>query len=630
MYLCIEVGNDMAVLKCKMCGASLEVVDGSIIAKCDYCGTTQTLPRISDDDNLKLFDRANEHRLNNEFDKAISVYEIILSKNSTDCEAFWGIVLSKFGVEYVKDPATGKRVPTINRCQYTSVLDDSDYKNVLRNADEERKRIYEQEAEAIDTIQRHILEVSRNEDDFDIFISCKETDSKGVRTIDSVKAQELYETFTQAGYKVFFARITLESKLGEAYEPYIFSAINSAKVMLVVGSSNENFNAVWVRNEWSRYLAIANRDKSKRLVPIYINMSPYDMPNEFKYLEGQDAGKVGFIQDLVRGVQKIVGLPADKSTLNNTAQISEHSSVTKITEVTSADSKKLKKPNTAIAVASVICVLTLIIVVIAVVLFVPKEVEPQVSDAEVVTEDVYDASDDYVDPSDNPGVVPAVTYTGNGQTTKPYTTQPTTTPPQPVSYGPGYYTVEIGVNERVSLRSSYEYGSPLIKRNGENIRITSGETVYVIETAIIKDPETGKYALKGKVNYEGYEGWCFIKWVNSVDTVNKAPAEQTTVYQTTAENVVENSGQGVYYTVDTLDNSSVRFTESYEWGAKAVYDGKQAIYIKDGTELLVYETMEVAEKGGGVALKGKTTYKGKTGWCFLCWVEAPPTTTEKK
>ena len=78
-------------------------------------------------------------------------------------------------------------------------------------------------------IQKGILAISQKEDPFDVFICYKETDAHGRRTQDSVLANDLYHQLTQEGFKVFFSRITLEDKLGTAYEPYIFAALNSAK-----------------------------------------------------------------------------------------------------------------------------------------------------------------------------------------------------------------------------------------------------------------------------------------------------------------------------------------------------------------------------------------------------------------
>ena len=59
------------------------------------------------------------------------------------------------------------------------------------------------------------------------------------------------------------------AKLGQEYEPYIFAALNSAKIMLAFGTDYEYFNAVWVKNEWSRFLKLMAKDKEKHLIPCY-------------------------------------------------------------------------------------------------------------------------------------------------------------------------------------------------------------------------------------------------------------------------------------------------------------------------------------------------------------------------
>ena len=117
--------------------------------------------------------------------------------------------------------------------------------------------------------------------------------------------KEIYYQLTNAGYKVFFSRITLESKLGQQYEPYIFAALNSAKVMLVIGSNKEYFDAVWVRNEWSRFLALMKKDRSKLLIPCYKDMDAYDIPEALSIFQAQDMSKIGFIQDLLHGIKKV-------------------------------------------------------------------------------------------------------------------------------------------------------------------------------------------------------------------------------------------------------------------------------------------------------------------------------------
>ena len=85
------------------------------------------------------------------------------------------------------------------------------------------------------------IEASANEAPYDVFICYKETDFEGKRTLDSVLAMDIYEALTDKGYRVFFSRVSLEDKLGTEYEPFIFAALNSAKIMLVVGTDYEYF-----------------------------------------------------------------------------------------------------------------------------------------------------------------------------------------------------------------------------------------------------------------------------------------------------------------------------------------------------------------------------------------------------
>lgn len=293
------------IFRCKMCGAALKIESKASIATCDYCGTTQTLPKIDDEKRANLYDRANHFRRNNEFDKAMSIYEQILNEDNSDAEAYWSLILCRYGIEYVEDPASHKRIPTVNRAQFTSIFDDDNYKSALQYADRYQCHIYEEEAKAINEIQKGILAISQKEEPFDVFVCYKETDHNGRRTPDSVLANDLYHQLTQEGFKVFFARITLENKLGSAYEPYIFAALNSAKVMVVIGTKPEYFNAVWVKNEWSRYLALIKQGQKKMLIPAYRDMDPYDLPEEFSHLQAQDMSKLGFMQDLIHGIKKL-------------------------------------------------------------------------------------------------------------------------------------------------------------------------------------------------------------------------------------------------------------------------------------------------------------------------------------
>ncbi|MBD5103287.1 MAG: toll/interleukin-1 receptor domain-containing protein [Ruminococcaceae bacterium] len=294
----------MAVFKCKICGGNLEITEGMTACECEYCGTKQTVPNADNEKKINLFNRANRLRSACEFDKAASVYESIVAEFSEEAEAYWGLCLCKFGIEYVDDPKTAKKIPTCHRTSYISIFDDNDFDLACEYADSVALQLYRNEAKEIDRLQREILNIAKNEEPFDIFICYKESDENGARTIDSELAHDLYDVLTEKGYKVFYSRITLKSKLGQDYEPYIFSALNSAKLMLAVGTKYEYYNAVWVKNEWSRYIALMANNKEKMLIPCYKDIDAYDIPKEFNKLQGQDLNSPRAFQDLVANIER--------------------------------------------------------------------------------------------------------------------------------------------------------------------------------------------------------------------------------------------------------------------------------------------------------------------------------------
>ena len=297
----------MSVFKCKMCGGTLDIKEGMTVCKCGYCGSVQTVPQLDTEKKINLFSRANRLLRACEFDKASGVFETIVSEYPEEAEAYWGLLLCKFGIEYVDDPGTGKKVPTCHRSSFDGIMDDPDFEMVMECSDTVARSVYRDEAKAIEALRIGINEVSSKEAPYDIFICYKETDEAGNRTIDSVIAQDVYQALVEKGYKVFFSRISLEDKLGQEYEPYIFAALHSAKIMLVFGTDYEYFNAVWVKNEWSRFLSLIEKGAKKTLIPCYKGIDAYDMPKEFARLQAQDMGKVGAIQDLLRGIEKILG-----------------------------------------------------------------------------------------------------------------------------------------------------------------------------------------------------------------------------------------------------------------------------------------------------------------------------------
>ncbi len=158
-------------LRCRICAGSLTIDPVTRIATCDYCGTKQVLPLFGDDSSKALFDRGIQYLQHNEYDKAESIFIRLLSVNPSDGEIYWDLLQCKYGVTYAKDPKTEKYIPTCNRTLTDSIFKDEYFLKAIELSSADKADLYRKDAEIIERIQRGILEVSRKEKPFDIFIS---------------------------------------------------------------------------------------------------------------------------------------------------------------------------------------------------------------------------------------------------------------------------------------------------------------------------------------------------------------------------------------------------------------------------------------------------------------------------
>ena len=281
----------MGGLKCKMCGSNLDIGDSITVCKCEKCGTSQTVPDIEDDKELKLFERAGRLRFNCDFDKAAGIYNTITDSYTEEAEGYWGLILCKYGIEYA-DNASGKKVPVCHRISYDSVMDDEDFELVMENSDSESRAIFREEAKIIEENRKKYIQIAESEQPYDIYIS--------------YIAGHLYNKLTSAGYSVFLSEAALKGKKQSDCEPYIYSALNSANVMLALGTSYDDYNDVWVKNEWNRYLEIAEKNKNKCLIPCYKDVDEYDIPKEFAGLKVCQLGNDDTFNNIMAEIANVV------------------------------------------------------------------------------------------------------------------------------------------------------------------------------------------------------------------------------------------------------------------------------------------------------------------------------------
>lgn len=292
---------------CKTCGGSVERIGNYYI--CEYCGNKWEIDSSND---INAVERANAWAAlrDGNFEKATELFDNIIVKENQNHEAYWGRALALAGIVYVTDLSENKKVPTCNNITEQSFAGGNDVQKAILLAPEDIAQTYRKQADYIEKVRIEWLEKASKEPAYDVFISFKDSDREnGVeRTQDSIDAQDLYNALVAEGYKVFFSRISLRDKISEQYEPYIYNAIKTAKVMIVFGEKPEYFSSVWLKNEWTRFKhRIEKGEKHKNsLVVVYKNMNPGDLPAVLRSRQCMNAADMTFLSDLNRHIKRVV------------------------------------------------------------------------------------------------------------------------------------------------------------------------------------------------------------------------------------------------------------------------------------------------------------------------------------
>ena len=333
------------VLRCPSCGSvEIENISNSV-GKCQHCGSTMLLPK-QNAEIVALLNNAYVYRSNFNYDLAIKTYQFVLEKDSSELAAYEGLLLSEYGIEYVKDTYTGNLIPTCHRAHFTSIYNNEYYKTLMSLVSDEQKSIVDVKVKEIDKLQKAIERQLKNEQEYDVFISYKATDVNGDKTEDAVLAREIYDELSAKNYRVFFAEKSLEDRVGSEYEPIIFKALHTSKIFILVGCSKENVEANWVRNEWSRFIdRIKNEDglTKNSFIPVFKDMNPYDMPKvNNAYVQGVDAGKLGYLTTLTDGVLRLLKPEKEQKVLETFENLDAYAQFTKIQK---QKQKELKDRN---------------------------------------------------------------------------------------------------------------------------------------------------------------------------------------------------------------------------------------------------------------------------------------------
>ncbi|MCI6013792.1 MAG: toll/interleukin-1 receptor domain-containing protein, partial [Coprobacillus sp.] len=259
--------------RCPICGSPHFIKIDSNEYQCENCGFLKVHNEELSEEKILVINAYSILRQGNYVD-AEEAFDDILNKYKNNYEALWGKICSHHGIVFVED--NNKIYPTFHDIVDINFLEEEGFKRFLSICPEKLKEVYINLAKRIEDLRDKYYKQVLKEKPYDIFISFKASDEKGNNTKDYIEATNLHSFLVEKGYKVFFSPVSLKDKTASEYEPYIYHALRTAKVMIVYGQKEEYFEAKWLKNEWGRFIRMIDEGikEDGSLIVCYENMNP--------------------------------------------------------------------------------------------------------------------------------------------------------------------------------------------------------------------------------------------------------------------------------------------------------------------------------------------------------------------
>ncbi len=296
----------MEILKCKSCGAPLDLNKAvGFVIECEHCRSKISIAK-SDNADIKYYLSQGEVFLDaGKFDEAFAAYKKASQVDLCEPEAYFGMALAEFKVQYLQDikeeadrSVTKRLQPICHKIIEDKFCKNKYYGKALDCATREQKEEYLRRGAEIDNIRAEFCRLKETGLDYDTFICVKISDEKAdKKTDDSVYAHRVFDALESRGYVPFYSERVLQDKVGEKYEAHILYALATSETMLVVCSDKDYLRTPWVQNEYSRFLRLINNgDKDHDAVTIVFNGAPIEeLPGRDGKIQG--INRAGFNAD---------------------------------------------------------------------------------------------------------------------------------------------------------------------------------------------------------------------------------------------------------------------------------------------------------------------------------------------
>lgn len=136
---------------------------------------------------------------------------------------------------------------------------------------------------------------------YQIFISFKATE-ECAQTADVAVANDLYETLTACGFRVFFSNRSIFKGGSSDFAKEIDNALDSCRLLIVVGSKLSYINSRWVEYEWKTFHSdiLSNVKTDAQIITFTEGVDTVQLPRILRYVQNfgysNKKGMVEFIQ----------------------------------------------------------------------------------------------------------------------------------------------------------------------------------------------------------------------------------------------------------------------------------------------------------------------------------------------
>ena len=293
--------------RCKNCGAELDLqkaVNG--VVQCMFCASKFTLPKEDITPAALKFLHDGESSLYIcRFDDAYSFYKKAAELSPNEPEAYWGMAISQFKVQYIKDEVNDRLQPICHHLSTENIRDNANYQTALSLATAEQREEYERQANEIDYIKEEFYKLKQTGKDYDCFICVKVTDDvTKQRTADYKHADDIYFDLKGKGYNPFFSERELGDVTGADYEARILYALYTSECMIVVCGKEEYLHTKWVKNEYTRFLRlVGDEQKESDSITIAFYGRPIEhLPGKNGKIQGIDISSLSASEKITKFV----------------------------------------------------------------------------------------------------------------------------------------------------------------------------------------------------------------------------------------------------------------------------------------------------------------------------------------